>query len=947
MSDSLSDPTTEPEPTAPVDDPGHLWPLADYASGGLALDEQFAKVLATRAISPAVARERGYSVARTRGDLERFGFKGGQLSVVSSKNGWAALIIPLSSPAGVSAGVQMRPDQPRMTENGKPLKYERPAGALGKPWDVPVGARQGVNLKDTPIIIVEGPLKADSYVTACQLAGMASGQYAIAAVMGVTMGVNVTEITADRFDGREVWLAGDSDAWPGLGFNLDVAKAMVKLSKHLTEAGAVVRWLRFGDGSTNKEGLDDFIVGHLTAHAARNGGDLHAAAVDTLADLRGILVDDAPSFDGSEAVSTGKNAPIVQLGMGISEADAAVYQQGAQGPTCVANFIARVSKIKRDRDPDTGETTPAQYILEVQSVVDGRVASVEWPVNPEDLDKVARWSRQIPSFPHLQHARGVTTEATLATAFWAHRADERQTVDSYGSSGWTEAPDAGWVWLHAGGSIGETGALKYPRFDAPTSLYQNFAMPDPPATREEACELLSTVLDLMALWPTPGYAATLLAVPHRAVAPKRTFTPVMLQGPPAAGKTQSAQVLQSFTAVGFGGNNPAASFADTGNRVERVLQTIRHGVVAIDDLTPAALEQGGAAVLERITRGVKDGQRRGRLTRESKEQESRPIKSLPVMSAERLPMGRLSTLQRLVILTFGDNRKINFDYLNEAKQNARAGLYARHMAGFIKWLAAFRNSMGSARAWDEWWDARWREMRHAATEAGLGTDRTAEGLADLAHGWVLLHEYARTIGYAGDNLPDMDDIWANLKKVAREHHEIVAAESPAEVATRGLTQAFASGHIHVSTPSGNAPDPKIASLLGWRENELMKGDWRPAPGAERSGFVLDGARRTDSGRPMLALLHDVVFEALSRRDPAIRTMGREGFARGLREAGWFEVEPEKDRNSARVKIGDSRVRGVLPLSMDAVLERVNELMGGGTVIELDAHRNDPGQAEAL
>src|SRR5215217_9157741 len=96
-------------------------------SRGLA--EQHRQLLEASAVSDEVAAERGYWTATRKAELETLGFKRAQCSV-------PALVIPIRDADGAIVNYQIRPDQPRIGETGRPVKYESPAG-MPPTLDVP------------------------------------------------------------------------------------------------------------------------------------------------------------------------------------------------------------------------------------------------------------------------------------------------------------------------------------------------------------------------------------------------------------------------------------------------------------------------------------------------------------------------------------------------------------------------------------------------------------------------------------------------------------------------------------------------------------------------------------------------------------------------------------------------------------------------------------------
>ena len=86
---------------------------------GLNILAQHAKLLRESAISPDVARERGYVSADSKKQVERYGFPPWQCRT--------GLLIPMRRADGSVWGYQLRSDMPRVSkQTGKAFKYETP-----------------------------------------------------------------------------------------------------------------------------------------------------------------------------------------------------------------------------------------------------------------------------------------------------------------------------------------------------------------------------------------------------------------------------------------------------------------------------------------------------------------------------------------------------------------------------------------------------------------------------------------------------------------------------------------------------------------------------------------------------------------------------------------------------------------------------------------------------
>ena len=218
---------------------------------GSALFPQHAEKLASSAVSPEVARERGTRSADTKAQLARLGFKPAQQRV-------PGLVIPLHDMTGEVVGHQYRPDEPRWND-GRCIKYDTPRGQ-SMVLDVPPRAREHLGNPAVPLFVTEGPIKADAAVSA--------GVYCVA-LLGV-WGWRGTNDEGGRvalaawesiaLNGRRVVIAFDSDAL----LNSSVQQGMGRLGAFLAHRGADVGYLYLEAGPKGEKiGLDDWLAqGH-------------------------------------------------------------------------------------------------------------------------------------------------------------------------------------------------------------------------------------------------------------------------------------------------------------------------------------------------------------------------------------------------------------------------------------------------------------------------------------------------------------------------------------------------------------------------------------------------------------------------------------------------------------------------------------------------------------
>ena len=175
---------------------------------GMGVFDQHAAKLASSAIDPEVARERGYVTADTKKGLHRHGFSHAQCEVM--RDGAHALVIPLHDVAGNRSGAQMRPDAPRVLK-GKPAKYETQSGQKMM-LDVPPRVHPHLGDPSRPLFITEGPLKADAMVSAGLDAVALLGVWNWRGTNDDGGKVALADWELVALEGRQVYVVFDSDA---------------------------------------------------------------------------------------------------------------------------------------------------------------------------------------------------------------------------------------------------------------------------------------------------------------------------------------------------------------------------------------------------------------------------------------------------------------------------------------------------------------------------------------------------------------------------------------------------------------------------------------------------------------------------------------------------------------------------------------------------------------
>lgn len=258
------------------------------ADEGPVLLPQHAALIEGSGISREVAEARGYFTATTKSVLETMGFSRAQQNV-------PALVIPIYGVTGELVTYQIRPDRPRI-KDGKPLKYETPAGSR-MAIDVPRPVRGQLGDPAVPLFVTEGARKADSAVShgLCCISVLGVWNWRGKNEAGGKVALPDWELVA--LNGREVYLCWDSDVTT----KTEVMFALRRLKNllELREAKVRVVYLLGSDAEDGDEG---------TTRGTKVGLDDYLAAGGDVDRLTGELADDEvhprPRHDPSASTAT-------------------------------------------------------------------------------------------------------------------------------------------------------------------------------------------------------------------------------------------------------------------------------------------------------------------------------------------------------------------------------------------------------------------------------------------------------------------------------------------------------------------------------------------------------------------------------------------------------------------------------------------------------------------
>ncbi len=213
-------------------------------------------------INPEVIKERGYRSISGKLDLEKLGFAASQLRV-------PGILIPLWSVDGQEARYQFRPDHPRNSSRGRPIKYESPKGSSNR-IDCPPRCQNMLGNPQVPLWITEGSKKADALASNGACAVSVSGVWGFKGKNqfgGITFLADWDYIAVRN---RTVYLAFDSDI-----ISKDpVRKALEHIAEHLKRKGASIHVIQLPQlEGKDKTGIDDYLLRYNLEDAERLAGE--------------------------------------------------------------------------------------------------------------------------------------------------------------------------------------------------------------------------------------------------------------------------------------------------------------------------------------------------------------------------------------------------------------------------------------------------------------------------------------------------------------------------------------------------------------------------------------------------------------------------------------------------------------------------------------------------
>jgi hypothetical protein len=797
----------------------------------------------------------------------------------------AGILIPYYWPGDVSAfNYRIRRDNPDWTagKDGKPKpqgKYLGPPNGSNRLFIPPSVTLEQLADTQIPIALVEGEKKA---LALSRLAyhETAPPRFIPIAIAGVwnwrgTVGKTggpkgerldvkgpITDLNRIKWNGRKVFIIFDANVYT----NDSVKWARKGICRELATRGAKVDLVNLPE-DCGVNGIDDLLAawGPVKVLALFNAATSGARLEVTL----------PPQFQlRPEGLfrSTMKDSGVTQIQL--------------------TNFQAAITtNIRLDDGVET------RYEFEIAAELLGRKLQFTIPASDfAGMDwTIPRMGAAAITYPNQRDYARTAIQSLSMTA-------EERCI--YTHTGWRNV-DGRWIFLHAGGAIAGTGAVAdiNVRLAGQMSRYE-LRLPASPGALATA---VRASLKLAELGPEI-ISLPLLAATYRAVLGDADFA-MHLAGETGAFKSEVAALYQQHFGAAMNRLHLPGAWSSTGNALEVLAFFGKDALVVIDDFAPQGNTADVAryhAAADRVFRAAGNRAGRGRLDSTAKLREPKPPRALILSTGEDIPRGQ-SVRARLLILELPKG-SIAPDRLTECQNDARAGLYAEAMGGFVRWFAGDYEGVRAVfdRKVSAHRDNALRTAAHARTPDIVANLQAAFELYlefSVASGAIDLVEHARLASCC----------WDALREAAGAQAKHQAATEPAARFVALLRSGLASGRAHLESRDGCRPD-RSPGACGWRRDSGE--EWSPL--GECIGWVEDDDLYLE---PTAAYR---VAQVLGRDIGEILTVSEQTLKKRLREKQLLASFDEKRQVlTVRRSIGGSS-KDVLHFFRNTVLPDVSD-----------------------
>ena len=162
-------------------------------------------------------------------------------------------------------------------------------------------------------------------------------------------------------------------------------------------------------------------------------------------------------------------------------------------------------------------------------------------------------------------------------------------------------------------------------------------------------------------------------------------------GKTGMGKSEIAALLQQHFGASMDASILPGSWESTENSLEMLLFQAKDMLVVIDDFKPKGSKNDQERIhakADRLFRSIGNGSARARLNGDLQQRTERRPRGLILSTGEDVPKGgSLKSRAVILIMTTSITKGEASKRLKAAQNDAREGIYAQAMAGYIEWLA--------------------------------------------------------------------------------------------------------------------------------------------------------------------------------------------------------------------------------------------------------------------
>ena len=480
-------------------------------------------------------------------------------------------------------------------------------------------------------------------------------------------------------------------------------------------------------------------------------------------------------------------------------------------PVPLANFAALIEEeITRDDGAEVrkefiikGVTSTGAPLRQI-ALPAARFGGMGWPVDVWGAD-----ANIFPGTTCKDKLRFVIQEASRPTM-------KRREVLAH--SGWRQV-DGKQAFLYHGGAIGVEG----PTVELEGNL-SAYALPPVVDDLKLATGASKAILDYLPL----NIGIPLLA--HMYLAPLYPFMEqngnapayiLFLSGSTGTRKSTVAALALSHFGAEFRAKQPPASFADTVNSIRRKGFILKDVPLLIDDLHPTAdvvERRRMVATVQAIARAWGDRSERGRMQADLTLQTAQPPRGLCMITGEDLPDVGESGTARFYMVEVREGDVPTGGQLTELQRQARKGLPAQAMRGYIEWLSHQAETLPDQL---ETLFTQYRERAYAKLPGAHG--RLYEAVAFLMVGFYTALEYWQAVGCIIE--PQRLQLWKaceeHLLKNVDTQRQDMRMEEPTGMFFSALRELFATQKTHLHDLDTVMSTPLPGELIGYQDKQFI------------------------------------------------------------------------------------------------------------------------------